>query len=457
MASFHQFFGLSHKSLGLLLLLFAVLGKTHGAGVEADVVLPNSGALDTNQLLTKVQEASFDYFYEYGHPVSGLARDSSARKPDICAIGGSGMGFFNLGVGIERGFIARSEGAARVLKELKFLSEKAERFHGAFPHFINGQTGKVIRYGKYGNGADIVETAFLMQGVLFAREYFSQQNPDEIEIRLLANELWREVDWTWFVGRSNSSPALIWNWSPNYGFQKLQVVGFNECQIVYVLALASPTHPIQPRSYWEGWETADYSTNRTEFGIPLELGNHPRIGPPLFMTQYSYLGMDPHRIMFHGKSYFDHFRDFCLVQVRYAQSRTNKYKGYGPLWGITASVGPDGYRGFAPGLRDNGTIAPTAALSSMPYVPAESISCLVEMYYKQQNSKLWGPYGFYDAFNLSRNWVAKQYLAIDEGPIAPMIENYRSGLCWKTFMKCPEIQPVLKMLNDGEKSRQNTL
>jgi hypothetical protein len=413
----------------------------------------HSEALETNQLLTEVQQASFDYFYQYAHPTSGLARASAKRNPDICAIGASGMGFYNLGVGIDRGFITRQEGADLALKELRFLSDKAERFHGAFPHFINGETGKVIPFSKYDDGADIVETAFLMEGVLFAREYFSQQNPDEIAIRQTADKLWRDVEWDWFVNKSGEIPAMIWHWSPHYGFKKnLYILGFNECQIVYVLALASPTHPIEAKSYWEGWESAGYESESTQFGVHLELGSRPSTGPPLFETQFSYLGLDPHQLTFHGRSYFDHFRDFCLVQIRYAESKTNVYKGYGPLWGITASAGPDGYMAFAPGIRDKGTLAPTAALSSMPYVPRESVACLMEMYQKH-GSRLWGPFGFYDSFNFTRDWVARTYLCIDEGPIAPMIENYRSGMCWKTFMKCPEILPVIKMLNEGETAR----
>jgi hypothetical protein len=422
----------------------------------SEPVSGHSDALNQEQLLTEVQRASFDYFYLYAHPTSGLARASVRKDPDMCAIGASGMGLFNLGVGIERGFITRGEGADQTLKELKFLSEKAERFHGAFPHFINGETGLVIPFSKYDDGADIVETAYLMQGVLFAREYFSGWNPEEVEIRGLAEKLWRDVEWDWFVNKTGPVPAMVWHWSPKYGWKKnLYILGFNECQIVYVLGLASPTHPIEARSYWEGWESTNYASDRNEFGIHLELGRRLDLGPPLFETQFSYLGLDPHQIFFHGRSYFDHFTDFCRVQIRYAGSKSKIYKGYGPLWGITASSGPDGYRAFAPGVLDTGTLAPTAALSSMPYVPNESMACLLEMYQKY-GSTLWGPFGFYDSINLSRDWVSKTYLCIDEGPIAPMIENYRSGLCWKTFMKSGEIQAVVKLLNDGDISRSST-
>ena len=412
-----------------------------------------SAGLDPDKLLTDVQRASFDYFYLYAHPVSGLARASARRDPDICAIGASGMGLFNLGVGIERGFITRQEGAEQTLKELRFLSETADRFHGAFPHFINGRTGAVIPFSKYDDGADIVETAYLMEGVLFAREYFSGTNAEETEIRSLANSLWRGVEWDWFVNQSSPIPAMIWHWSPKYSFKvNLFILGFNECQIVYVLALASPTHPIQSKCYWEGWESGNYAAEGMQYGVHIQIGGWSDVGPPLFFTHFSYLGLDPHLLTFRGRSYFDHFRDFCRVQVLYAESKSEVHKGYGPLWGITASAGPDGYRAFAPGLNDNGTLAPTASLSSMPYVPAESKSCLLEMY-QNYGKQLWGPFGFYDAFNFSRNWVSKTYLCIDEGPIAPMIENYRTGLCWNTFMKAPEIGPVVKVINEGEELR----
>lgn len=429
--------------------------QTNGQGhvLPSDWSQPVEGyseGLNQDKLLTEVQRASFDYFYLFGHPTSGLARASAKRDPNICAIGASGMGFFNIGVGIERGFITRRQGVEFVMKELRFLSEKAQRFHGAFPHFINGETGVVIPFSKYDDGADIVETAYLMQGILFAREYFSGTDAEEVEIRELADSLWRDVEWNWFVNKSSPVPAMIWHWSPNYGFKKnLYILGFNECQIVYVLALASPTHPIGARSYWEGWESGEYTSDHTEYGVHVELGSRRVIGPPLFMTQFSYLGLDPRQIMFRGRSYFDHFRDFCQVQIRYAEDKKGVWKGYGPLWGITASAGPDGYMAFAPGLQDNGTIAPTASLSSMPFVPNDSLSCLLEMYEKY-GSRLWGPFGFYDSFNFTRNWVSKTYLCIDQGPIAPMIENYRSGFCWKVFMKCPEIQPVIKMINEGE-------
>jgi hypothetical protein len=359
------------------------------------------------------------------------------------------MGLFTLGVGIERGFLTRQDGAERVLKILRFLQEKANRFHGAFPHWINGSTGKVIPFGKEDDGADLVETAFLAQGLLFVREYFTGNDALETDIRKRADTLWREIEWTWFQKEDRRGALLMWHWSPNHGFKRnMGVRGFNESQIVYLLALASPTHRVDPKFYWTGWVHGRYVRDRTELGIPLKL--HRGLGPPLFFTHYSYLGFDPKTISCQGRTYFDHFRDFARVQIKYAESKSGTFVGYGPLWGLTASYNPEGYKAHAPGPRDDGTIAPTAALSSMPYVPEESRACMTEMYEKH-GKQLWGPCGFYDAFNLSKKWVAKGYLGIDVGPIAPMIENYRTGLCWKTFMKAPEIQPVVELLKQRPK------
>lgn len=400
---------------------------------------------DAERLLTEVQEAGFRYFYDFAHPVSGLAREGLRRNPDLCAIGATGMGLFNLVTGIERGFVTRYEAALRSQQILRFLQEKTDRYHGAFPHMVNGTTGKTIPFSRYDDGADLVETAFLMQGVLFLREYFDATNSVETEVRKRADELWRGVEWSWFIQEQEDGAALMWHWSPNHGWKnQLRINGFNEAQIVYILAMASPTYPIDPNVYRKGWYSqASYGSARTQFGVPLELDHE--FGPPLFFTHYSYLSLDPRQISFRGRTYFDHFRDLCRVQVSYSDSRRKDFKGYGSLWGITASYGPDGYRAFAPGALDNGTLAPTAALSSMPYLPEASRACLVEMYEKH-GQQLWGPFGFYDAFNFSRDWVARDYLGIDVGPIGPMIENHRTGLCWKTFMKAPEVAAITSKL-----------
>lgn len=402
---------------------------------------------DRETLLTEVQEAGWRYFYHYGHPVSGLAREGVPRSPELCATGATGMGLFNLALGAERGFSTRTQAAERVLTILRFLSRKARRFHGVFPHWIHGTTGEPIPFSTYDDAADLVETAFLAQGLIFVREYFqSPTDSGETEIRSLADRLWREIEWDWFAAEDGRGAFLYWHWSPNHGWRmNLPIRGFNECHIVYLLALASPTHAVSPSHYTQGWLSPDYATARTDFAIHHELGN--AIGFPLFFAHYSYLGLDPRRITFNGQAYFDHFATACRVQQLYARSRRNDFLGYDELWGLTSSLDPDGYRAHAPGEADNGTLTPSAALASMPYLPGESRRFL-ERLYREHGAWLWGGFGFYDAFNLTRHWVAEGFLGIDVGPIAPLIENHRTGLCWITFMQAPELQSVLQTLPD---------
>jgi hypothetical protein len=431
--------------LSASVLLFAV--ATH-VGAATTAAVPALDA-DTRALITEVQRAGVRYFYEFGHPVSGLTRVDTVRSPDLCEIGGTGWGCFNLIVAAERGFVPRADVAQRALALVRFLHTKAERYHGAYPHWMNGTTGQIIPFNKEDDGADLVETAFLAQGLIALREYFTRNDPAEQEIRTTADALWREIDWTWFATEEGGRAVLRWHWSPTVGWKKnMAVQGFNETHIIYLLAVGSPTHPVDPKYYWQGWQGGGdrFSTRREDFGIPLALGRG--LNMPMFFAHYSYLGFDPHALSVNGRTYFDQLRDICRVQVAYAKSKSDTFKGYGPLWGLTSSRGPKGYKAYSPGARDDGTIAPTAALSSMPYVPEESIAFLREL--QARHRELWGEYGFADSFNPTQNWVAPGYLGNDVGTIAPMIENYLSGLCWKTFMKAPEIAVTLQRLHDTE-------
>ncbi|MHC4247817.1 MAG: glucoamylase family protein [Planctomycetota bacterium] len=407
----------------------------------------SSRAANREELLTELQEACFRYFWHGGHPTSGLALEGIPRGTNPAASGATGMGLFTLVVGIERGFVPRAACVKRLLKMLRFLRDKAERFHGGWPHWINGASGKVIPFGREDNEADIVETAYLAEGLVFLREYFTRDTPDEAEVRRIADKLWRDIDWAWFVRKGGRGQYIKWH---SADAKKLGVHGFNECQIVYLLALGSPTHAVKPEVYWSGWEGYRGVKPTTHFGVENGLGKG--MGGPLFFTHYSYMGFDPNAISFRGRSYFEHFKNLALIQARYAESRRDDFKGYGPLWGLTASYSPDGYKAHRPGRGDNGTITPTAALSSIPYAPEEGIACLVEMYEKH-GGRLWGEFGFYDAFNMTRDWVSHGFLGIDQGPIAPMIENHRTGLCWKTFMKAPEMQRVVKMLDEKNRPK----
>jgi len=393
-----------------------------------------------DELLDMVQEYTFRYFYDFAHPASGMARERNTSG-DVVTSGGSGFGIMALITGIERGFITREEGMAHMIRILNFL-ETADRFHGVWPHWMNGNTGKVVTFSEFDNGGDLVETAFLVQGLLVARQYFDQPAQDEQQIVSRITALWESVEWDWYS--RNNSGALYWHWSPDYGWQmNMQVRGWNEASIVYMLAIASPTHAV-PASYWNnGWAGMPYYTNGGSFyGYTLDVGWDR--GGPLFFAHYSFLGFDPRNIKDNFTNYFNLNRNHTLIHRAYSIHNPQNHTGYGPnCWGLTASDDPDGYTVHEPGAgRDNGTITPTAALSSMPYTPQESMDAL-KHFYRELGDKTWGWMGFYDAFNQKRNWWATSYLAIDQGPIIGMIENHRSGLLWDNFMANPEIAPML--------------
>lgn len=395
--------------------------------------------LAESDLTEEVQEASFRYFWNYRHPTSGLPREGiGGWNRNMCSVAAAGMMFFNWAVGIENGWITREEGLEQARQTLEFLETKAERFHGVFPHWLHGETGRVIPFGQQDDGADLVETAFLISGALFFREYVKEDSSETaVAIREIADRLWREVEWDWFVKqRPDGRRPLLWHWSPKHGFAiDLEIVGFSEAQMTYVLALASPTHPIEPVSYFKGWIGPGYGRPRTALGVPLELGREPD-GPPLFFAHYSYLGMHPSVFRYGTKNYFEHFRSFCQVQIRWAEK--NRPELGGGIWGMTAGLNPDGYGVQYPG-HDNGTITPSAFLASWPYAPEEARACLQNLYLRQGRA-LWGPFGFRDGFNLPRNWYSHQYIAISVGPVAPMIENHKTGLCWNIFMNAPEMR-----------------
>ena len=401
-------------------------------------------SMTDDDFLTMVQRATFRYFYDYAHPVSGLARDRLGGGNTV-TIGGSGFGVSALLVGIERGFITRNQGVERMLKILNFLSTKADRFHGAFPHFLNGETGQVIPFSQYDDGGDLVETSFMIQGLLTARQYFNLPDSNEVKIRNLTTSIWDGVEWTWYKQVSFSN-FLYWHWSPDYGWQiNMQLKGWNETMICYLLGIASPTYKLPASMYYKGWASdPNYSNGNTYYGYKLWVG--PDYGGPLFFAHYSFLGFDPRSKKDNFTNYFNNNRDHTLINRAYCIANPKSFSGYGEnVWGLTASDDPFGYAAHEPYYLDNGTITPTASLSSMPYTPQESISML-KYIYRNYTSSLWGDYGFKDSFNPSQNWFASSYLAIDQGPIIDMIENYRTQLLWNNFMANPEIKSMVDSL-----------
>lgn len=391
--------------------------------------------LEDEQLLDEIQKATFKYFWDFAHPGSGMARERNTSG-DLVTTGGSGFGVMAIIVGIHRHYITREEGLDRVEKMVGFLSS-ADRFHGAWPHWINGNTGKVIPFSARDDGGDLVETAFMIQGLLTARSYFNQDTPEEAKLRLDITELWETVDWNWY--RKQVNQVLTWHWSPNYGFEiNLPLRGWNETMIAYILGIASPSHPLPSNMYEKGWASNQYENGRTYYGYKLEVGNGT--GGPLFFTHYSFLGFDPRNKRDAYANYFFQGRNQTLINRAWCMDNPKGFAGYGPnSWGLTASDDPQGYKAHAPNSSDdNGTITPSAALSSTPYTPAESIAA-ARHFLDTHREKIWGPMGFYDAFNPSQGWYANSYLAIDQGPIICMIENYRSGLLWDYFMRINEI------------------
>jgi hypothetical protein len=422
-------------------------------GIESspsDIVSAATYAMTDEQLLTSVEEATFRFFWNFGHPTSGLAREgyNLGHSDNTCAIGGSGMGLMAICVGAERGFVSRADAAQRILKILTFLDENTSRYHGAWSHWVNGDTGATIPFGTQDNGGDIVETSYLAQGMLTVRQYFDSNDTVETQIRSKAAALWEGIDWYWYLRRSDpgyeTNEAIYWHWSPDYGWViNMPIHGYNECMITYLLAIASPTHPIPASCYYNGWASGSYKNGSRYYGYTQWVGGFEL---SMFFTHYTYLGFDPRDKNDNFCNYFENSRNIALIDHAYCIANPKGFTGYSDLvWGLTASWNPWGYGAQAPGGPDNGTISPTAALSSMPYTPTESIATL-KHFYHTYGSSVWGPFGFVDAFNLEESWFAQGYCAIDQGPIIVMLENYRTGLCWNLFMANPEITPMLESI-----------
>ena len=405
------------------------------------------------QLLDTIQYQTFEYFWEGAEPNSGMARERlhmddvyPTSPKNTVTIGGSGFGLMAILVGVERGFITRKQALDRFVKIVDFL-EKADRFHGAWPHWLNGETGKVHPFSNKDDGGDLVETAFLVQGLLTVSEYFKEGNENEKELVSKIDALWKGVEWDWYT--KGGEDVLYWHWSPDYGWDmNFPVGGYNECLIMYVLAAASPTHSISKSVYDKGWARNDSIISKDSlYGLPLVLNYYEHdndLVGPLFWAHYSYLGLNPKGLSDKYANYWTLTQNQAKIHYKYAQENPKNYKGYGDsLWGLTSSYSIKGYAGHRPDM-DLGVISPTAAFSSFPYTPKESMQMLRYMYEKQDS--LIGKYGPYDAFSLQDHWYLPRYLAIDQGPIPVMIENYRSGLLWKLFMRNQDVKRGLDKL-----------
>jgi len=440
------------------------------SGNESPLSSPASAStrpFNDDELLDMVQEASFRYYWEAAHPNAGMAIEILPGDENLVAVGASGFGIMALIAGTERHFITREQCAERLLKITRFL-RKADRFHGVWPHFLNGTTGRVVPYfGKYDDGGDLVETAFLVQGLLVARQYFDRDTDAEREIRQTITDLWRGVEWDWYR-KEPSSEFLYWHWSPDFGWHiSHPLVGWNETMIVYLLAIASPTHPVPASLYHTGWagqsgfavryrhewsrttQGDHYTNGNTYYGIKLDVGEET--GADLFFTQFSFMGFDPRRMRDQYTEYFQNNRNIALINRAYCAENPRKYIGYSPdCWGLSAGINSGGGRPLP--RDDNGTICCSAALGSFPYTPQESMAAL-KHFYRTLGARIWGIYGFHDGFNETENWFDPVWMGLNQAVIVVMIENYRSGVIWKNFMANSEIRPALEAIGfrpDGD-------
>lgn len=448
-----------HKQLPIYLLVFSTLllschnpNRKKEAPDTGEKNRPSSFASD-DALLDYIQQSHLNYMWEGAESTSGLAperihMDGVYPQNDALVVttGGSGFGIAGLIVGIERGFIPREEGVSRLHKIADYLAA-ADRFHGVWPHWLEGPTGKAKPFSLKDNGGDLVESAFLMQGLLIVREYFKNGNSEEQALAAKIDTLWREMEWDWYL---NGQDVLYWHWSPDYGWEmNFPLEGYNECLITYILAASSPTHPIPASAYHNGWaRRGEIKSSHTAFGYPLILKHNgaEEYGGPLFWAHYSYIGLNPKGLSDRYADYWELNRNQTLINQAYCAQNPKGFKGYSDAcWGLTASYSVEGYAGHKPMENDRGVITPTAALSSFPYTPEESMKALNHFYFELGDS-IWGKYGFYDAFSIEHNWYPQRYLAIDQLTITPMIENYRSGLLWNLFMGAPEIQEGLRKL-----------
>ncbi len=436
-----------------LLVVSPPLKSTADSTLTTTVQISFTTAIDTTDkfpritdsaLLTLVEQQTFNYFWTDNDPTSGMAKERASQTQ--VTTGGSGFGIMAMLVGVQRNFISRTDALNRITTIVNFLTNNATRYHGAFSHWMNGTTGATIPFSTQDDGADIVETSYMMQGLLCARQYFnSTTDAGEISLRTAINNLWNGVNWNWF--RQNGQNVLTWNWSPDYGWAiNVQVRGWCEAMITYVLAASSTvdSNTIPTVVYTNGWAGDGSEKNgNTYYGIQLPLG--PADGGPLFFAHYSFLGINPNGLTDAYANYWTQDTAHARINYLYCVSNPNHFNGYGDsCWGLTASDIQNGYTASSP-TNDVGVIAPTAAISSLPYTPTESMNALRFFYYKL-GDKIWGQYGFVDAFNLTNIWFDNDYLAIDQGPEIVMIENYRTGLLWNLFMSCPEVQTGMQNL-----------
>ncbi|MGO9805035.1 MAG: glucoamylase family protein [Steroidobacteraceae bacterium] len=434
-----------------------------GGAEAAAATVPASQVRADDPLLDDLEARTFRFFWETADPHTGLIPDRYPG-PSFASIAAVGFALTAYPIGVERGYISRAAARTRVLTTLRFFA-RAHNEHGFFYHFLDMRSGK-----RAGNSEiSTVDTALLLAGMIFCETYFDSSDPRDAEIRRLAEEIYERADWTWAQPRA---PAVALAWTPEAGFSTRDWTGYNEAMVVYLLALGSPTHPIGVQA-WTQW-TSTYDRYWGTLYDQTFLGFAPLFGHQYTHVWVDFRGIRDQFMRDHGLDYFENSRRATYTQRRYAIANPKHWEAYGRnVWGISASDGPGPasenclgqqcsfltYAARGVGLKrivDDGTIAPTAALSSLPFAPEIVLPAAHEMY-RRYGSEIYSTYGFVDAFNASfpsapsqqaprrsMGWVDPDYVGIDEGPILAMIENYRSDFVWRFMRGSPYLREGLK-------------
>ncbi|MDZ4803716.1 MAG: glucoamylase family protein [Candidatus Eisenbacteria bacterium] len=403
-----------------------------------------ASALTTPALLDTIQHTAFNYFWIEANPANGLIKDRSTTGSPA-SIAAVGFGLSAICIGIDHGWVSRVDGRQRVLTTLNTFWTGPQGsgvngfmgYKGLFYHFLDMSVG--VR--TWDSELSSIDTALLLAGAIDAKQYFNTADALDIQVRALVDSIYRRVDWEFMRA---SGVGIRMGWKPVTGFNGFGTwTGYNEAMIMYLLGLGSPTKPPNPNNpgfMWSSW-TAGYDW-LTYYGYTYIHF------PPLFGHQYSHCWIDYRYIQDNytrnkGITYFENSRRATLAQWQYCIANPGGFTGYGPtLWGLTAGDGPNGYaaRGAPPAENDNGTIAPTAAISSLPFTPDEVIPTMHNFF--DNYPLLWGPYGFKDGFNLTSNpdWYGPDVIGIDQGPIIIMIENYLNQKVWLRFMQNVDVQ-----------------
>ncbi|MDD4878829.1 MAG: glucoamylase family protein [Candidatus Omnitrophica bacterium] len=391
---------------------------------------PEPATMTDDQFLDLIEHSACMFFWEEANPENGLIKDTCNTllkdNSPMASIASVGFGLPALCVAVERGWLPEDKVKERIITTLKFFRDRAECVHGFYYHFLDMKTG--LRWGDCELSS--IDTTLLLAGVVFVGEYYKGT-----EIERLAKEIYDRVDWAWMMD-NGTTPSM--GWFPNKGFLPYRWSGYtSEHLVLYFMGIGSDTHPMSPDS-WSAYSRGFTTYKGFRFTGP----------PALFTHQYSHCFVD-----FKGKedNFMDYFQNSVqatLANRQWCIDNMSRGKTYGPdCWGLTACDGPDGYKAYgAPNGENDGTVSPTAAISSIIFTPDLSIKAARYMYANHRD-KIWGKYGFVDAFNWDRNWVSSKYIGIDQGPIVLMIENYRTGMVWKYFMQNKNVKKAMKLCN----------